>query len=56
MYLQTRLSCCLKCKKKRESKNLSVEEIKNGRIMFPSNFATCGSKNSRLVRTRTRSL
>ena len=34
MYLETRLSYCLKCKKKTECKNPGVEETKNGRIMF----------------------
>ena len=44
------LSYCLKCRKNTESKNLRVVKTKNGRIMFLSNCAFCGSKKMRFIK------
>ena len=47
------LSHCLKCRKNTESKNSKVLRIKNGRIMFLSQYVVCDSeklsKNKQLV-------
>ena len=48
------LSYRLKCRKNTESKNLRVVKTKNGRIMFLSNCAFCGSKKNEIYK-RTRS-
>ena len=44
------LSYCLKCRKNTESKNPKVIKTKNGRIMFLSKCAVCGSKNSKFIK------
>ena len=44
------LPYCLKCRKNTESTKPKVIKTKNGRIMFTSNRAVCGSKKSRFVK------
>ena len=44
------LSCCLKCRKKTESKNPKFVRKKNGRIMLLSKCAGCDSKKSKFVK------
>ena len=44
------LSCCLKCRKNKESKKPKVEKIKNGRIMISSNRKVCDSTKLRFIK------
>ena len=44
------LSCCLKCRKKTESKTPKFVRKKNGRIMLLSKCAGCDSKKSKFVK------
>ena len=44
------LSDCLKHRKNTESKNPKAVKTKNGRIIFLSNCAVCGSKTSKFIK------
>ena len=41
------LSCCLKCRKKTESKNPQVTKTNKGKIMHLSKYSACSSKKPR---------
>ena len=43
------LSCCLKCRKNKESKTPKVAETKNGRTMLLSKLTVCDSKKSKFI-------
>ena len=44
------LSCCLKCRKNAENKNLKLSRTKNGKIMLLSKCAMCDSKKSKFIK------
>ena len=43
-------SCCLKCKKDSESKNLKVVRTKNRKIMPLSKYSVCNSRKSKFIK------
>ena len=45
------LSCCLKCRKNRKSKNPKVVKTKHGRIMLLSTCAMCDIKELNLSKS-----
>ena len=44
------LSYCLKCKKNTESIDPKVSKTRNGKTMFLSKCAICGSKKSKFIK------
>ena len=44
------LSCCLKCKRNRESINPKVLKTTNGKAIILLKCAICGSKTSKLIK------
>ena len=55
MY-KTILSYCLKCRKKKESKNPKVAMTKNKKIMLLSKCAVCNSKKSKFIKQQASEL
>ena len=51
MY-KTMLSCCLKCKKNKESKNPGVAKAKNRRMILFSKHSMCNSNKSKFLKER----
>ena len=43
---------CLICKKSTTNKNSSVKRTKQNRLLFASNYAVCGTKNSRFIQNQ----
>ena len=49
------LSCCLKCTKNTDSKNLKVARAKDGGRMLVSKCAVCDSKKSKFIKQQKNS-
>ena len=45
-------TCCFTCKKYSANKNTGVKRFKPNRLMVVSNYADCGKKKLRFIRTQ----